>query len=121
MAETFVVRERVSGTRIAIERFLSEHGIKLESSMEMTSNDAIKQAVQAGLGLGIVSIHTVRLELETERLVLLDVEDFPISRHWYMVHRQGKRLSPVAQAFRQFVLDHAADFALPAQTFSRMQ
>jgi len=103
--ETFVVREAGSGTRIAMERFFSEQGVRLTTGMEMTSNEAIKQAVEAGLGLGIVSIHTLELELETNRLVILDAENFPILRHWYLVHRQGKRLSPVAQAFRDFVLN----------------
>ncbi|MDH5693179.1 MAG: LysR family transcriptional regulator [Gammaproteobacteria bacterium] len=110
--ETFVVRERASGTRIAMERFLSDHGVDVVTSMEMTSNEAIKQAVQAGLGLGVVSIHTVRLELETGRLKILDVEDFPIMRHWYVVHRKGKRLSPVASAFKEFILNQASEFEL---------
>jgi DNA-binding transcriptional LysR family regulator len=102
--EVFVVREQGSGTRIAMERFFNQRGIHLQTGMEMTSNEAIKQAVEAGLGLGIVSIHTLELELETQRLVVLEVEEFPILRHWYVVHRRGKRLSPVAEAFRQFVL-----------------
>lgn len=106
--ETFVVREPGSGTRIAMERFFSEKGITLRTGMEMTSNEAIKQAVEAGLGLGIVSIHTLTLELETKRLVVLDIKGFPILRHWYVVHRKGKRLSPITEAFRQFVLTDAA-------------
>lgn len=111
VAETFVLRERASGTRTAIERFFSAQGIGLTSSMEMTSNEAIKQAVRAGLGLGIVSLHTVPLELETGRLRVLDVQDFPILRHWYVVHRRDKRLSTAAQSFKQFVLARARDFA----------
>jgi len=103
--ETFVVREQGSGTWIAMQRFFAEHQVNLTSGMEMTSNEAIKQAVEAGLGLGIVSIHTLSLELETRRLAILDVESFPILRHWYIVHRQGKRLSPVADAFMRFVFD----------------
>jgi DNA-binding transcriptional LysR family regulator len=105
--ETFVVREQGSGTRTAMERFFAEKGVRLSTGMEMSSNEAIKQAVQAGLGLGIVSIHTLQLELETERLAVLDVESFPILRHWYVVHRQGKRLSPVAQLFKEFVTREA--------------
>ncbi|GMR20241.1 MAG: LysR family transcriptional regulator [Gammaproteobacteria bacterium] len=107
--ETFVVREPDSGTRIAMERFFAEHGLTLTTGMEMTSNEAIKQAVEAGLGLGIVSIHTVELELETQRLVTLNAESFPILRHWYVVHRQGKRLSPVVQAFKDYVLKKSPD------------
>jgi len=102
--ETFVVRERGSGTRTAMERFFNEHKMAITSSLEMNENEAIKQAVQAGMGLGIVSMHTLELELETGRLVILDVEDFPIMRHWYLVHRASKRLPPVAQAFEDFVL-----------------
>jgi len=108
--QTFVVREKGSGTRTAMQRFFDEHNLSITSSMEMNENEAIKQAVQAGMGLGIVSTHTLELELETKRLVVLDVEDFPIMRHWYLVHKKDKRLSPVAQAFRQFVLSDASDF-----------
>lgn len=100
----FVVRERGSGTRQLMARFFESHGMPFEPGMEMTSNEAIKQAVEAGLGLAVVSIHTLELELETKRLAVLDVQDFPIMRHWYVVHPRCKRLSPVAEAFRQFVL-----------------
>ena len=108
--EHFVVREAGSGTRIAIRRFFEQHGVSFHTGIEMSSNEAIKQAVEAGLGLGIVSIHTLELELETGRLTILDVEDFPIMRQWHIVQRSGKRLSPVAQAFKQFVLDEAEHF-----------
>jgi len=108
--ESFVVRELGSGTRGATQRFFDEHGVAFNTAIEMTSNEAIKQAVEAGLGLGIVSIHTLELELETGRLSILDVEDFPIIRHWYVLQRKGKRLSPAAQAFKEFVLNQAAQF-----------
>jgi DNA-binding transcriptional LysR family regulator len=108
--EHFVVRETGSGTRSAIERFFNEHGVTFHTGIEMSSNEAIKQAVEAGLGLGIVSIHTLELELATDTLVMLDVEDFPILRHWHLVHRTGKRLSPPAEAFRQFVHANANAF-----------
>jgi len=107
--ETFVIRESGSGTRIAMSRFFDEKGFQLKTGMEMTSNEAIKQAVEAGLGLGIVSVHTLALELEVNHLVVLNVAKFPILRHWYVVHRRGKRLSPVAEAFRQFVLGQAKE------------
>lgn len=107
--ETFLMREPGSGTRSAMERFFEERDIHISSSMMMNSNEAIKQAVQAGLGLGIVSVHTVVLELEVQRLAILDVEHLPIMRHWYLVHRQGKRLSPLSQAFKEFILGEAHD------------
>lgn len=108
--EQFVVREQGSGTRGAIERFFEQHGVAFNTGIEMTSNEAIKQAVEAGLGLGIVSIHTLELELETKRLQMLDVVDFPILRHWYIMQRKGKRLSPAAQEFKSFVLEQAREF-----------
>jgi DNA-binding transcriptional LysR family regulator len=103
--ETFLVRESGSGTRIAMERFFNERGMKLKTGMEVGSNEAIKQSVQAGLGLGLLSRVTVEQELELKRLTVLDVAEFPIMRHWFVVHRQGKRLSGAAEAFRRFVLD----------------
>jgi DNA-binding transcriptional LysR family regulator len=106
-AETFVMREPGSGTRMAMERFFEERGLKLKRGMEMTRNEAIKQAVRAGLGLSVVSLHTIELELETGRLRVLEVEDFPVIRKWYLVCRKGKRLSPLAEAFRHYVMTEA--------------
>lgn len=105
--EVFVIREPGSGTRGAMERFFAEHRVQLRTSMQMGTNEAIKQAVQAGMGLGVVSYHTIELELETKRLKVLDVVGFPIRRNWYLVHRQQKRLSKVAEAFREFLLKQA--------------
>lgn len=107
-AESFVLREPGSGTRIAMERFFSERGVRLSAGMELSSNEGIKQSVEAGLGLGIVSRHTLETYLDAQRLVELDVEGFPIMRHWYVVHRRGKRLSPLAQSFKAFMLEEAA-------------
>jgi LysR family transcriptional regulator, low CO2-responsive transcriptional regulator len=106
-SESFLVREAGSGTRGAMERFFAAKGLEIHTSMEMSSNEAIKQAVQAGLGLGILSLQTLEMELALKRLAVLRVEDFPIMRHWYIVHRADKRLSPVAQAFKEFVLGQA--------------
>ena len=105
--ETFLIREEGSGTRIAMTRIFEDHGVKLQMGMEMSSTEAIKQAVQAGLGLGVVSLHTVELELEANRLKVLDVKDFPLRRHWYIVHRKDKRLSTSAQAFKSFLIEEA--------------
>ncbi|MCR4346186.1 MAG: LysR family transcriptional regulator [Sulfuricaulis sp.] len=105
--EVFLVREPGSGTRIAMERFFTEREIQLKTGMEVGSNEAIKQSVQAGLGLGLLSRATIEQELELKRLVELDVAEFPIMRHWYMVHRKGKRLSGVAEAFKDFMLKEA--------------
>ncbi len=105
--EVFLVREPGSGTRIAMERFFAERKIHLKTGMEVGSNEAIKQSVQAGLGLGLLSRATIEQELALKRLVELDVAEFPIMRHWYVVHRHGKRLSAAAEVFRDFMLKEA--------------
>jgi len=109
-SEQFAMREQGSGTRSAIERHLKQLGVECQTSMEMSSNETIKHAVEAGLGLGIVSLHTIQPELDSGRLVTLDVESFPIQRHWHIVTRKGKRLSPVARLFRDFIKQEAPRF-----------
>lgn len=106
-SEPFIVRERGSGTRAATERFFQQHGEELTAAQEMHSSEAIKQAVEAGLGLGVLSVHTLEMELALGRLAVLDVTGFPIRRQWYVVHPQGKRFSKVGQAFLDFVLEEA--------------
>jgi LysR family transcriptional regulator, low CO2-responsive transcriptional regulator len=105
--ETFLSREPGSGTRSAMERVFAQHKIQPHISMEMETNEAIKQAVQAGMGLGILSLHSIELELETKRLAMLNVEHFPLIRHWFIAHRSNKRLSGAALAFKDFLLTEA--------------
>lgn len=113
--ETFLVREQGSGTRSATERFFVEHGLALSATMEMSSSEAIKQGVEAGLGLGLLSLHTLEMELALERLVVLDVKELPIRRSWYIMYRPGKRLSGITQKFKSFVVEEAASILkLPA-------
>ncbi len=102
--ETFLLREQGSGTRGVVERFFASHHLALPGHMEMDTNEAIKQSVQAGMGIGIISRHGIELELETKRLVVLDVDHFPIVRHWYIVQRKDKRPSTAAQEFERFLL-----------------
>lgn len=106
--EPMIGREQGSGTRSALEKYLGEQGYVFNAAMEMNKNEAIKQAVEAGLGLGVVSLHTVQAELTAKQLCVLDVQGFPLKRQWYLVQREGKRLSPAAQAFSELVLTEAA-------------
>lgn len=106
--ETFLVRERGSGTRSAMEGFFQQHQIAISTGMEVSSDEAIKQSVQAGLGLGLMSREAIQMELTLGKLVVLDVKRLPIMRHWHVMHRKGKRLSVVAQAFKEFLLSEAA-------------
>jgi DNA-binding transcriptional LysR family regulator len=107
--EVFLVREPGSGTRNAMERFFRQHSAQIRTGMETDTTEAIKQAVQAGMGLGIMSRHTAELELTIGRLKVLDVQGFPILGNWYVVIRKNKRLTATAQAFRDFLLSEAED------------
>ena len=103
----FVVRERGSGTRAAMERVFSEHGITPKIVMEMPSNESIKQAVMAGMGLTFLSLRTVRNELASGHLALLDIEGLPIVRHWHVTHLRSKRHAPAALMLKDFLIAEA--------------
>jgi DNA-binding transcriptional LysR family regulator len=102
-SEPFVLRESGSGTRLATEKFFSEHGINMKVRMELGSNEAIKQAVIGGLGLSVLSAHTLALEHNNNELTILDVKGFPLHRQWYLAYHNGKSLSVVAKAFLDFI------------------
>ncbi len=102
--ETLVVRKPGSGTRAAVERHFASHGVAYRVGCEFGTNEALKQAVRAGLGLGVVSAQTIELELQTRCLVVLPVEGFPIVRQWYLLQRTHKRLSDAARTFREMLL-----------------
>lgn len=108
--ETMIVRESGSGTRSAMEEFFLQHAIKPHIDMEMGSNEAIKQAVVAGLGISFISQHTLGLELSAGRLVVLKVEGTPVIRRWFLVRHKSKRLTPALGAFWDFVLEAAPDY-----------
>jgi len=88
--------------RLAMEEFFAERGIPLSGSMELGSNETIRQAVMAGLGLSVLSWHTLALERAAGKLAVLDVAGLSLRRHWYAVHLPGKRLSVVAATFLEF-------------------
>ena len=108
--ESMIVREAGSGTRSAMEEFFRERAIAPNIDMEMGSNEAIKQAVVAGLGISFISQHTLGLELSTGRLAILKVEGTPVMRRWFMVRHKSKRLTPALGAFWDFVLEFAPDY-----------
>jgi DNA-binding transcriptional LysR family regulator len=101
--EPFLMREPGSGIRLATEQFFGERGLKLKVRMELGSNEAIKQAVAGKLGVAVLSAHTLALEHGSGELAILDVEGFPIRRHFYLAYPKDKHLSVVAQAFLEFM------------------
>jgi DNA-binding transcriptional LysR family regulator len=115
--EPFLMREPGSGTRLVAQRVFAEHGIEPRIRMELSTNEAVKQAILAGLGVSILSRYTLGLDVRHDRLAALDVEGFPIEGYWYLVYPVGKQLSTAAQAFMDFahkqakalILDHLAE------------
>lgn len=106
--EPFVVREKGSDTWNSMVEAFGDHLPGLNISMEIRSTETIKQAVIAGMGVSFLSAHTVGRELQAGSLAVLDVQGFPLMLNWYVVHRRTKRLPPVAQAFKSFLLSDGA-------------
>ena len=105
--EPFLMREPGSGTRMVAQEIFAQHGIVPVVRMELSTNEAIKQAVLAGLGVSIMSRYTLGLDTEQNDLVTLDVEGFPIERQWYLVYPGGKHPSALAEAFMEFARTEA--------------
>jgi DNA-binding transcriptional LysR family regulator len=112
-SETFLVRERGSGTRLLMEKLFADGRIEPRIGMEMGSNETIKQAVIAGLGIAFLSAHTVAAELADGRLVPLDIVGLPVMRTWFIVNLARKRLLPAAAALRQFLIDEGHSLLPP--------
>jgi DNA-binding transcriptional LysR family regulator len=106
----FIIRESGSGTRAAMEKYFADHRLQPRVAMEMTSNETIKQAVMAGMGISFLSLHTVGLERNAGLLTVPDIEGLPVLKRWYVVNNLSKTLSPAAEAFRYFILEEGERF-----------
>ena len=115
--ETFLMRERGSGTFNAVQRHLAQHGFSLGKTMTIESNEAIKYAVTENMGITILSAYVLD-EAATYDLVQLRVPEFPILSDWFVVYPQSKSLSLVAERFLEFVLKRGPD-VLPIETLER--
>jgi len=104
-----ITREQGSGTRYIMETYLAEHDASPVVTMEMSSNESIKQAVMANLGISFVSLHTIGLELENRQIAILDVQNTPIVRTWHVVALSKRNLSQAAEAFRYFMLEKGGE------------
>jgi LysR family transcriptional regulator, low CO2-responsive transcriptional regulator len=103
--EPFIMREPGSGTRSAVQSMFEEHGVKVKVKLELGSNEAIKQAIAGGLGISVLSRHT--LLTDAAEFSILDVQHFPIKRNWYIVYPAGKQLSIIAHTYYEYLLDAA--------------
>lgn len=110
-AEPFIMREPGSGTRKAVQELFETHELPLKVQLDLGSNEAIKQAIAGGLGISVLSRHTLALEGTTGQLTILDVENFPIERYWYAVYPNGKQLSIVARTFLEYMLTEGKQVA----------
>jgi LysR family transcriptional regulator, low CO2-responsive transcriptional regulator len=110
MNEGFIVREPGSGTRAALDEYMEAHQMRPHVIMQMSSNEAIKQAVMAKMGVALLSLHTVGLELDHNLIAAPEVEGLPVMRRWHVVNNLAKTLSPAAEAFRYFVLESGEAF-----------
>jgi len=117
--EVFVAREVGSGTRLNADEFFRQQGVTLSVALELGDNSAVKEAVAAGLGIALLSRHAIRMELALRRLVMLDIKGLPLRRQWYVVHRENKRLSRAAVAFKAFLLISAESVLASAKPPSR--
>ena len=104
--ETFLMREPGSGTRLVMEAVFKQHLFTPARIMTIGSNEAVKQTVMAGMGVSLLSLHTLELELRTQEIGLLDVIGTPVMRNWHLVNMNAKHLSPAATAFREFLVEH---------------
>jgi DNA-binding transcriptional LysR family regulator len=115
--EAFIMREPGSGTRKAVQNLLEKHKVKVHVRLELGSNEAIKHAIAGGLGISVLSKHTLVWENVSGELTILDVQHFPIQRRWYVVYLGGKHLSVVAQTFLEYLIQetqHTPELALLA-------
>lgn len=101
--EPFIMREQGSGTRLATERFFDRHKVQLKTRMTLGSNEAVKQAVAGGLGVAVLSRHTLTLDTASGAFVILDVQGFPLLRQWNAVYPKGKHLSTVTRVFLDYL------------------
>jgi LysR family transcriptional regulator, low CO2-responsive transcriptional regulator len=108
--EGFIVREPRSGTRAAFDEYMRAHQLTPRVVMQMSSNEAIKQAVMAGMGVSVLSLHTLGLELDHHLIATPETEGLPIMRRWHVVNNLAKTLSPAAEAFRYFILERGEAF-----------
>jgi DNA-binding transcriptional LysR family regulator len=109
--EPFIMREAGSGTRSSVQKLFERHEVAVKVRLELGSNEAIKHAIAGGLGISVLSRHTLGLNGTSSELTILDVEGFPIRRHWYIAYPAGKQLSVVARTFFDYLLEEAKRLA----------
>ncbi|MGF1480313.1 MAG: LysR substrate-binding domain-containing protein [Cyanophyceae cyanobacterium] len=111
--ESFIMREQGSGTRAAVQKLFARHKVSVRVKLELGSNEAIKQAIAGGMGISVLSQHTLISERLTGDFAVLDVQHFPIKRRWYVTYLADKQLSVIAQTFLEYLLEKSQEFSPP--------
>ncbi len=114
--QPFIMREQGSGTRDAIYKLFAENNIKVKVKLELGSNEAIKQAISGGLGISILSEHCLISEGKSGELAILDFQQFPIKRRWFVAHLSGKKLSVIAETFLDYLLQESPKLTFPSSS-----
>ncbi len=109
----FLIREKGSGTRMVMEEFFKKENINPKIVMQLSTNEAVKQAIMAGIGLSIISEYSMEQERIMNRIVVLDVQGFPYKNYWKLISLKGKKLSPVSRNFVNFITSIDANQWLP--------
>jgi DNA-binding transcriptional LysR family regulator len=112
--EPFIMREQGSGTRKAVQMLFEQHNVSVHVRLELGSNEAIKQAIAGGLGISVLSQHTLISEGIDSELTVLDIKNFPIKRRWYVAYLGGKQLSVITKAFLDYLLEESVNFSVPS-------
>jgi len=115
--ETFLLREAGSGTRLVMEEMFRQHLFTPKKTVMLGSNETVKQAVMAGMGVSLLSLHSLELELRAREIALLDVDGTPVLRNWHIVHMHAKTLAPAAAAFHAFLCEQMQAYL--DKTFAR--
>ena len=107
-AQRFILREKGSGTRMAVDNYFKSAKFRPNLRLELGSNEAIKESVAGGLGVSVISSHALHGHAREHGVCVLNVKGFPIKSNWHLVHRKGKKLSPIASVFKLHLLESAS-------------
>ncbi|HKI47014.1 MAG TPA: LysR family transcriptional regulator [Balneolales bacterium] len=111
--EPFIYRELGSGTRMVMEAYLKKHDIRIKPSMELGTNEAVKQAIMAGIGISLISRLSLQNDLPNNRIAILDLQHFPIMTHWHAIFKKEKKQIPVTSNFLSFLEEENINKYLP--------
>jgi DNA-binding transcriptional LysR family regulator len=103
---TLIYREEGSGTRLSMEKYLSSKNVSIRKKIELTSNEAVKQAVLAGMGCSIMPLIGIKDEIKSGELKIIPIKGFPLNTQWNLIYLKGRKFSPVAKMYLNYLIAH---------------